>query len=273
VIKEAPILTLSGVTKNFGGVKAVDSVDLVGKAGQVHGLIGPNGAGKSTLIGCITGISQIDAGEIHFDGNRIDHLPVHRRARVGIGRTFQKIRLASQLTVYENVASGLAASWFARGGRGWLQALTPLRSSVISEPVMKSLAEAGIEDIAEELVSSVPYGRRHFVELARTLVANPKIIFLDEPATGLTALERERFSNMVRGVASRGVLVVLVEHDLALVGELCDQVTVIEQGRRIFTGTPTEAQRDPAVVQAYLGNMSFITTEGASSGKDYVKTT
>lgn len=273
MIGGTPLLTLSGVTKHFGGVKAVDGIDLVGMAGQVHGLIGPNGAGKSTLIGCITGISRIDAGEIHFAGKRIDHLPVHRRAREGIGRTFQKIRLAGQLTVYENIASGLAASWFASGGRGWLRALTPLRSRVIAEPVMRCLAEAGIEDIADELVASVPYGRRHFVELARTLVSNPKVIFLDEPASGLTAAERERLSDLVRSMAARGVLVVLVEHDLALVGALCDQVTVIEQGLRIFTGTPTEAQRDPAVIRAYLGSMSFVTSEGGSSGEHHAKTT
>lgn len=257
----SPILVLSGVTKRFGGVKAVDAVDLVGHTGQVHGLIGPNGAGKSTLIGCITGVGKIDAGTIEFEGRRIDTLPLHRRARLGMGRTFQKIRLAADMTVYENVAAGLAASWFAAGGPGWLRVLKPLRSPAIEGPVMEALAQAHIEDIADERVSSVPFGRRHFVELARTLVADPKVIFLDEPATGLTAGERRQFADLVRRVAARGRLVVLVEHDLTLVGELCDHVTVIEQGRRIFSGTPGQAQQDPAVIRAYLGGMSFIAPE------------
>jgi len=256
-----PLLSLAGVTKRFGGVTAVDGVELLGMAGQVHGLIGPNGAGKSTLIGCITGVNRINAGEIWLGDERIDALPVHRRARLGIGRTFQKIRLPAQLTVYEAVASGLAASWFARGGRGWLHAFTSLRAPAIAQPVLAALEAAGIEDIAEVRVASVPYGRRHFVELARTLIAQPKVLFLDEPATGMTADERQRFSRQVRDVAARGRLVVLVEHDLTLVGELCDQVTVIEQGRRIFTGTPSEAQRDTAVIRAYLGTMSFVAPE------------
>jgi branched-chain amino acid transport system ATP-binding protein len=137
--------------------------------------------------------------------------------------------------------------------------------------VMTALREAGVVDIAGALVSSVPYGRRHFVELARTLVADPKIIFLDEPATGLTDPERRRFAELVRSVAARGRLVILVEHDLALVGELCDRVTVIEQGRRIFTGTPTEAQKDPEVVRAYLGSMALVAPDHAADNQ-YVAT-
>jgi branched-chain amino acid transport system ATP-binding protein len=261
----APLLDLIGVTKQFGGIKALDGIDLAGLAGQVHGLIGPNGAGKSTLISCITGVNRINSGEIRLAGQRIDTLPVHQRARMGIGRTFQKIRLPVQLTVYEAVASGLAASWFARGGRGWRNVFTTLRAPAIAGPVRAALADAGIEDIADVRVGSVPYGRRHFVELARTLIAEPTLIFMDEPATGMTAQERGRFARQVRKIAAGGRLVVLVEHDLTLVGELCDQVTVIEQGRRIFTGTPTAAQGDPAVIRAYLGSMSFVAPDAAAS--------
>ena len=262
-----PLLGVSGASKRFGGVSALDRVDLVGEAGQVHGIIGPNGAGKSTLIGCITGVIRLDAGEIRLAGARVEHLSVHHRARLGMGRTFQKIRLATSLTVFENVASGLSARWFAPSGRGWLRVVTPLRSAAVSEPVWAALTEAGIDDIADELVASVPYGRRHFVELARVLVSEPSVLFLDEPATGLTEAERDRFSDLVRRVAARGRLVVLVEHDLALVGQLCDQVTVLEQGRHIFTGTPAEAQRHPAVVRAYLGSMTFVAPEGATPEK------
>lgn len=264
----APLLAVTAATKRFGGVRALEGVDLVAEAGQVHGVIGPNGAGKSTLIGCITGVTRLDSGAIAVAGQRVDHLSVHHRARLGMGRTFQKIRLAAPLTVFENVAAGLSGKWFASGGAGWLRVLAGLRSERIAGPVRATLAEVGLEDVADELVSSLPYGRRHFVELARALVADPRILFLDEPATGLTEAERARLAELVRRIAGRGRLVVLVEHDLALVGQLCDRVTVLEQGQRIFTGRPAEAQRDPAVVRAYLGNMTFVAPETAAGTEE-----
>jgi branched-chain amino acid transport system ATP-binding protein len=248
-----PVLRLSGISKHFGGVKALQDVDLIGRAGEVHGLIGPNGAGKSTLISCITGVNRIDTGQIHLRGDRIDALPVQRRARLGIARTFQKIRLMQQLTVFENVAAGLAAKRFERLS-GWLGVLAPLSSAAIASPVEDALEAAGISDLANEKVASLPYGKRHFVELARNLVAQPDVVLLDEPATGLTDDERQRLSALVRQMAQRGTLVLLVEHDLELVGRLCDTVTVIEYGRRIFNGTPAQAQEDEAVVRAYLGS-------------------
>ncbi|MEI9805574.1 MAG: ABC transporter ATP-binding protein [Pseudolabrys sp.] len=255
-----PVLEIKAVSKNFGGVKALQGIDLTGLAGEVHGLIGPNGAGKSTLIGCITGINRIDSGEILFRGQRIDRMSVHRRARLGISRTFQKIRLAQQLTVFENVAAALAARWF-RHLSGYLKILTPLTSPAITGPVYKALDAAGIASLAGEQVASLPYGKRHFVELARALVSEPDVILLDEPATGLTDAERGHLMALVRRVTASGCLVVLVEHDLELVGRLCDRVTVIEYGRKIFTGTPTEAQKNPEVVRAYLGSSKFTSQE------------
>jgi branched-chain amino acid transport system ATP-binding protein len=251
-----PILEIKGVSKDFGGVQALQGVDLTGLAGEVHGLIGPNGAGKSTLIGCITGINMIDSGEILFRGRRIDCMSVHRRARLGIARTFQKIRLSQQLSVFENVAAALAARWF-RKPSGYLRIFTPLTSPAITGPVYKALDAAGIASLAGEQVASLPYGKRHFVELARALVSEPDVILLDEPATGLTEAERENLMALVRRITASGSLVVLVEHDLELVGRLCDRVTVIEYGRRIFNGTPMEAQRNPEVVKAYLGSSKF----------------
>ena len=248
-----PVLQLAGISKRFGGVQALQDVDLVGRAGEVHGLIGPNGAGKSTLISCITGVNRIDSGQIHLRGQRIDALPVHSRARLGIARTFQKIRLMQQLTVFENVAAGLSAKRFGRAS-GWLGVLAPLSSAAITGPVERALEVAGIADLADVKVDSLPYGKRHFVELARNLVAQPDVVLLDEPATGLTDDERQRFSALVCQMAQQGTLVLLVEHDLDLVGRLCDTVTVIEYGRRIFDGTPAEAQDNEAVVRAYLGS-------------------
>jgi branched-chain amino acid transport system ATP-binding protein len=250
------MLELRGVSKHFGGVHALDSVTLTGLAGEVHGLVGPNGAGKSTLIGCITGLLGIDEGEIVFEGHRIERAPPHMRARLGIARTFQKIRLAQPLTVFENVAIGCAAGPFARSRRS-LRMLAPLWSGPVAQRVDDALETAGIPDLRHETVASLPYGKRHLVEIARCLVAEPRVLLLDEPATGLTDDERQHLRGVVRRLADSGCLVVLVEHDLKLVGQLCDRVSVIESGRRIFTGTPAAAQMDAAVVKAYLGSSTF----------------
>jgi branched-chain amino acid transport system ATP-binding protein len=250
------ILELRGISKRFGGVQALQSVDLVGRSGDVHGLIGPNGAGKSTLVGCITGVNPIDAGEIRFRGRPIERLPVHQRARLGIGRTFQTIRLSPELTVFENVAVGLAAQRLTGISR-YRRVATSMSAARVAEPVRRALELTGIADAAGQRVASLPYGTRHFVEIARALVARPAVLLLDEPATGLADHERRRLGLLVRRVVESGAAVVLVEHDLALVGELCDRVTVIDHGRRIFTGTPGEAQRDDGVIKAYLGSATL----------------
>lgn len=251
-----PVLEARGVSKRFGGVQALLGIDLAAVAGEVHGLIGPNGAGKSTLLGCITGVYPVDEGLVAFRGKAIDGLPVHGRARLGIARTFQKIRLAHELSVFENVAAGLAAvSGTVRAA--FLRLLTPLSAAGIAAPVRRALDLAGIAHESDALVSSLPYGQRHFVELARALVAGPAALLLDEPATGLTHAERRRLIRAVRGLAGAGCAVILVEHDLALVGEVCDRVTVLDYGRCIFTGTPADAQRHPEVVRAYLGSARF----------------
>jgi ABC-type branched-subunit amino acid transport system ATPase component len=250
------LLEARGVSKRFGGVQALQGIDLAAAGGEVHGLIGPNGAGKSTLLGCITGVYAIDDGTVAFRGRAIDRLPVHRRARLGIARTFQKIRLARELSVFENVAAGLAAT-HGTGLAALLRLFRPLSSAEIAGPVMRALDIAGIAGEAGAPVSSLPYGKRHFVELARALVADPAVVLLDEPASGLTAAERRRLSDTVGALAAAGAAVILVEHDLLLVGEVCDRVTVLDYGRRIFTGTPADAQRDPEVVRAYLGSARF----------------
>ena len=259
------MIELRRVSKRFGGVQALDAVDLVGLSGEVHGLIGPNGAGKSTLVGCMTGVNRIDTGEMRFRGRRIDGLATHARARLGMARTFQKIRLAEQLTVFENVAIGLAAQRLSGLSR-YLRLLTRLSTTAIADAVGEALGTVGIADTADTIVASLPYGTRHFVEVARALVAKPDVLLLDEPATGLTDVERRRLSALVRRVAESGCFVLLVEHDLELVGQLCDRVTVIDSGRRIFTGTPAEAQRDEAVVAAYLGSATFAHNSFVVSG-------
>jgi branched-chain amino acid transport system ATP-binding protein len=238
-------------------VRAVDDVSFAVAPGEFLALIGPNGAGKSTLVACITGVLRIDGGTIRFQDDDIHRLAPHARARRGIGRTFQKVRLADQLTVYENVAAGLASQWFAHPS-GWLSAFRPLSALSVAAAVNRTLSQVGLMDVAGTVVKSLPFGRRHFVEIARAIVSEPKLLLLDEPATGLTEAERARLSALVRDIAARGCALVLIEHDLELVGRLCDRVMVINQGHHVFTGTPAAAQNDHQVVQAYLGMNQLI---------------
>jgi branched-chain amino acid transport system ATP-binding protein len=251
------VLELSGVSKRFGGLQALSGISLSVAPGEVLGLIGPNGAGKSTLVSCITGVLRIDGGTIRFGNSDIEKLPPHRRARRGIARTFQKVRLADQLSVYENVAAGLASRWFAHAN-GWAMAFRPLSATSIAQAVNRTLEQVGLGDVSGTIVKSLPFGRRHFVEIARAIVSEPSLLLLDEPATGLTETERERLAALVKSVAAKGCAQILIEHDLELVGRLCDRVIVINQGHHVFTGTPAAAQGDPDVVRAYLGMNQLI---------------
>src|ERR1700709_1247759 len=197
------VLALSGVSKRFGGLHALSELSLSVSPGEVLGLIGPNGAGKSTLVSCITGVLRIDAGAIRFQDSDIQRLPPHRRARRGIARTFQKVRLADQLTVYENVATGLASHWFARAS-GWPSVFRPLTSASIAQAVNHTLERVGLGDVSGAIVKSLPFGQRHFVEIARAIVSEPTLLLLDEPATGLTERERERLTVLVKDNAAAG---------------------------------------------------------------------
>jgi ABC-type branched-subunit amino acid transport system ATPase component len=251
------VLELSGVSKRFGGLQALSEISLSVSPGEVLGLIGPNGAGKSTLVSCITGVLRVDGGTIRFGDGDIQRLAPHRRARRGIARTFQKVRLADQLTVYENVAVGLASHWFA-GASGWRQVFRSLSTAGIAQAVNRTLERVGLGEVAGAIVKSLPFGQRHFVEIARAIVSEPKLLLLDEPATGLTEPERERLAALVQDIAARGCAQLLIEHDLELVGRLCHRVTVINQGQHVFTGTPAAAQSEPEVVRAYLGMNQLI---------------
>jgi branched-chain amino acid transport system ATP-binding protein len=260
------VLALDGVSKRFGGLQALSSISLSVAPGEVLGLIGPNGAGKSTLVSCITGVLRIDGGSIRFEDSDIQGLPPHRRARRGIARTFQKVRLADQLTVYENVAAGLASRWFAHAG-GWSSVFQPLSAASVTQAVNRTLEQVGLSDVSNTLVKSLPFGRRHFVEIARAMVAEPRLLLLDEPATGLTEPERERLATLVKDIAAGGCAIILIEHDLELVGRLCHRVTVINQGNHVFTGTPAAAQSNPDVVQAYLGMNQLISGGADDAGR------
>jgi branched-chain amino acid transport system ATP-binding protein len=232
----APVLDVSGVTVRFGGHLALDDVSLAAVPGEVTGLIGPNGAGKTTLFNVITGLQAPQRGRVRLDGDDVTRLPPYRRARRGLARTFQRLELFGLLTVHENVE--LAAS--VRGRR-------PGRSAA------EALELVGLSELADARSDELPTGKARLVELARALATGPKVLLLDEPASGQDDGETEAFRDVLLTVAGEGIAVVLVEHDVHLVMRTCATVHVLDFGRVLAAGTAAEVQADQAVLDAYLG--------------------
>ncbi|MBX3314717.1 MAG: ATP-binding cassette domain-containing protein [Actinobacteria bacterium] len=233
-----PVLEVDEVTVRIGGLSVLDRVSVSVEPGSVTGLIGPNGAGKTTLFDVITGVRRPDSGHLALDGTRLERAAAHRRARAGIARTFQALQLFGTLTVRENVLLG--ARPLGRGARG-----------AAADAVIERLGLAAVADRPSQLL---PTGTGRLVELARSLVAEPTYLLLDEPASGQSESETAAFARIVREVAADGVGVLLVEHDVPLVMDLCSTVHVLDQGRLLTTGTPAEVRADPAVQAAYLGS-------------------
>jgi branched-chain amino acid transport system ATP-binding protein len=232
----APMLDVSGITVRFGGHVALDDVRLTAAPGEVTGLIGPNGAGKTTLFNVITGLQAPQRGRVRLDGDDVTGLAPYRRARRGLARTFQRLELFGLLTVRENVE--LAAS--VRGRR-------PGRSAD------EALALVGLTAMGEVRADELPTGKARLVELARALATGPRVLLLDEPASGQDDAETEAFRDVLLTVAAEGIAVVLVEHDVHLVMRTCARVHVLDFGRVLAAGTAAEVQADQAVLDAYLG--------------------
>lgn len=246
---ETPLLETRGITVRFGGNTAVDDVSLTVAPGCVTGLIGPNGAGKTTFFNTVTGMQKPTAGRVLLDGTDITGKPVAKRASAGIARTFQRLELFLTLSVRDNVRvagdivnAGLGRGRRFGGGRVDIEAETD-----------RLLELTGLTPIADLEVSAIPTGRARVVEVARALMTRPRLLLLDEPASGQTEQETEEFAEMLAGLAATGLGICLVEHDLPLVMKLCSTIHVLDQGRLIASGTPAEVQASPEVVAAYIG--------------------
>ncbi|MEV6635124.1 ABC transporter ATP-binding protein [Actinoplanes sp. NPDC051470] len=247
-------LTVSGASRAFGGVFAVRDADLAVAPGELRAVIGPNGAGKSTLFGLIGGQLAPDAGSVLLDDLRIDRLPAHRRARLGVGVVFQAARVFPGMTTLENVMVGAHATTRA----GFLAAAFRLpahrrEEREIRERAADCLRRTGLEDWAHRPAEELPLGQQRALQLARALCGRPRLLLLDEPASGLRTAERERLADLVEDLRGDGLTILLVEHDVAFVMRLADRVTVLDLGRVIADGTAAEIRADPRVVGAYLG--------------------
>ncbi len=248
------LLRANGLCRSFDGVFAVRDVDLGVTHGELRAVIGPNGAGKSTLFGLIGGQLRADDGTVVFDGTRIDRLPAHRRAHKGIAVVFQGARVFAGMTVLENVMVGAHASTHT----GFAAAITRLgrhrrEERQILGQARECLARTGLLDWADRPAEALPLGQQRVVQVARALCGRPRLLLLDEPASGLRAAERARLAGLLEELKTEGLTMLLVEHDVTFVTRLADRITVLDLGSVIAEGTPAEIRADEKVVAAYLG--------------------
>jgi branched-chain amino acid transport system ATP-binding protein len=251
------VLEISNLEKNFGGVRAIDDFSVDIEQGKIHGLIGPNGAGKTTIFNCITGILTPENGSIFFDAKEITGKKPHIIAQQGIGRTFQNIRLFSNLSVLQNVI--LAGSLDAKYNMLDAFLRTPRYRRTekhIIEKSMMLLKSVGLEDNSKEIASKLPYGHQRKLEIARAIALNPKLLLLDEPAAGMNSDESEELVGFIQKIKKNFKLTILmIEHHMDVVTNLCDYVTVLNFGKTIASGTPAEVKRNEHVIEAYLGGV------------------
>jgi branched-chain amino acid transport system ATP-binding protein len=244
------LLEARGLTVAYGGVRANEDVDLTVEPGRFVGLIGSNGAGKTTFIDAITGFAPLAAGSVWFAGEEITHDPPHVRARRGLVRTFQSLELFDDLTVWDNL---LVACETTRWSTLPVDLVRTSISDEIRDRVVWALRTVGIEALAERLPQDLSHGQRKLVGVARALAARPKLLLVDEPAAGLDAQESAELSVHLRGLLDEGISVLLIDHDMALVLSVCDEIYVLDFGRMVAHGTPAEVRRNPTVIAAYLG--------------------
>jgi branched-chain amino acid transport system ATP-binding protein len=248
------MLRLNGITKIFGGLTALEDVSFSVAAGSITGVIGPNGAGKTTLFNIVTGLYTQTSGEVYLNEKSISFFETEKLAGLGLVRTFQNVELFGQMTVLENVMVGL----HTKSRSGIFSSAFKLPGQIkeekyIREKSMEWLAFTGMADMSYMKACNLPFGRGRLLEISRALAAQPKVVLMDEPAAGLNSKETAELALLIRRIRESGITIVLVEHDMDLVMDICDSIVVLNLGKKLAEGTPREIQENQQVISAYLG--------------------
>ena len=258
------LLEVQHISKHFGGLKATDDISMQVEQGEILGIIGPNGAGKTTFFNLITGTYRLTSGKIMFDGKDVTNYTPEKMAKLGIGRTFQNIKLFKFLSVLENVKVG----FHIQTSTGMVDSILHTKryrndEALANEKGMEILRRVGLADQAALLAGNLPYGWQRRLEIARAMALSPKILLLDEPAAGMNPSETAELMGFIRTLRDDGITVVVIEHDMKFMMNLCDRIVVINYGKKLAEGTPAEVTRNEQVIEAYLGTGLTIDSKRA----------